>query len=136
MPSSPADVVRAANEALLARRDLDAIPAHFTPDYVVHLTEKDLKGGHDTTREVVSKLLRAFPDLEVEVTVLLEAEDRVSWQRTLRGTHQGSYGGFPASGEALVWRDMATSRVEEGRIAEEWMVSDLAEQLLRARRRK
>ncbi len=77
-------------------------------------------------------LQRAFPDLDVEVAVLLEGEDRVAWQRTLQGTHQGDYMGFRPSGSRIVWRDMLTSRFRDGLIAEEWAISDLAEQLLRA----
>jgi hypothetical protein len=34
-----------------------------------------------------------------------------------------------------MWRDMVTSRFEGGLIVEDWVISDLAEQLLRARKR-
>ncbi|MBN2406043.1 MAG: ester cyclase [Coriobacteriia bacterium] len=46
--------------------------------------------------------------------------------------HAGDYAGFPATGRRVVWRDMVTSRIEDGSIVEEWVVSDLAEQLPRA----
>ena len=48
---------------------------------------------------------------------------------------QGAYAGFPASGRVIVWRDMVTSVFRDGRIAEEWVISDLAEQLLGSRKR-
>lgn len=66
--------------------------------------------------------------------MLVEGEDRVAWQRTLRGTHQGPFRGFPASGRRIVWREMLTSAFRDGRIAEDWLVSDLAERLLLARK--
>ena len=60
---------------------------------------------------------------------------RIAWQRTLRATHKGDYMGFPATGKKLVWRDMVTSRFQDGLIQEDWVITDLAEQLLRARKR-
>jgi hypothetical protein len=43
--------------------------------------------------------------------------------------------GFPATGRPIVWRDMVTSRFQDGRIAEDWVLTDLAERLLLARKR-
>jgi hypothetical protein len=42
--------------------------------------------------------------------------------------------GFPASGKAIVWRDVVTSRFEHGHIVEDWVITDLAERLLLARK--
>ena len=113
---------------------MDAIAEFFAPDYVAHVTDRDMNGGHDFLRKFLSMLHSAFPDLEVDVEILLEGEDRVAWQRTLKGTHEGAFMGFPASGRRLVWRDMVTSRFRDGLIAEDWSISDLAERLLLARK--
>jgi len=115
--------------------DLAAIPEFFAFDYVAHASGKDLAGGHDAVRRAVERWRRAFHGLTVDVEILVEAADRVAWQRTLHATHAGDYAGFPATGHEIVWRDMVTSRFEGQLIAEEWVISDLAEQLLRARRR-
>lgn len=64
----------------------------------------------------------------------MEGTGRVAWQRTLRGTHRDTFQGFPPTGREIVWRDMFTSRFHNGLIAEEWVVTDLAERLLRARK--
>ncbi len=100
-----------------------------------HLTDQDMTGGHDVIRQVLDMYRRAFPDLQVKVEILVEAKDRVGWQRTLRATHQGDFKGFPATGRPIVWRDMATSRFRDGLIAEDWVITDLAERLLLARKR-
>lgn len=127
--------IQAANETLIAEGNLDAVGDFFTPDYIAHLTDRDMLGGHDAIRKYVGLIRRAFPDIQVEVEVLVEGEHRVAWQRTLRGTHEGAYQGFPASGRPVVWRDMVASEFRDGLIAEEWVISDLAERLLRARKR-
>ena len=108
----------------------------FTSDYIAHLTDRDMQSGHDGVRKVLGMLRRAFPKIQVEVEILVEGEARVAWQRTFQGTQEGAYLGFPASGRHLVWRDMVTSEFRGGLIAEEWVITDLAEQLLRARKRR
>jgi steroid delta-isomerase-like uncharacterized protein len=134
MSRSLASKIEAANSALLADGSVDAVGEFFTPDYVAHGTGKGM-AGHAAIRRFVGMYRRAFPDLRVEVEILVQAKARVAWQRTLRATHGGDFKGFPATGRRIVWRDMVTSRFRDGRIAEDWVISDLAERLLLARRR-
>ncbi|MBM3494502.1 MAG: ester cyclase [Armatimonadetes bacterium] len=133
MSHSLASMIDAANSALLANGSVDAIGQFFTPDYVAHSTGKKM-AGHGAIRRFVGMYRRAFPDLRVEVEILVEAKDRVAWQRTIRATHTGDFKGFPATGRRIVWRDMVTSRFRHGLIAEDWVITDLAERLLLARR--
>lgn len=133
MNPSPADLLNAANTALLVEGDTAAIPQFFTTGYVAHTTDREIR-GHSAIRGFLNLVRGGFPDLAVAVDILVETSDRVAWQRTLSGTHRGDFMGFPATGRRVVWRDMVTSRFEDGRIAEEWAVSDLAERLLLARK--
>lgn len=135
MSRSHASQIEAANSALIVNGDLDAIGEFFKPDYVAHLTDQDMAGGHEVVRRIVSAYRRAFRDVQIEVEILVKAKDRVAWQRTLRATHKGNFKGFPATGRPIVWRDMVTSRFQGGLIAEDWVITDLAERLLLARKR-
>lgn len=133
MARSLTSTIQAANAALLVDGDLAAVDLFFAPDYVAHLTDRDQKGGHAWVRRFLRMIRRAFPDVQVTVAILVQAKQRVAWQRTLRGTHRGDFAGFPATGKRVVWRDMITSQFRAGRFAEDWVVSDLAERLVRAR---
>lgn len=126
--------IKDANTTLISKGNLEAIGDFFTQDYVAHLTDRDVTGGHSAIRRVLSMQKRAFPDLQLQVDVLVETENRVAWQRTIRGTHLDYYHGFPATGREVVWRDMVTSEFRDGLIAEEWLISDLAERLLLMRK--
>lgn len=128
-------IVIAANHALIESGNSDAISKYFATDYVAHLTDQDLVGGHKLVRGMLDLYQRAFPHPKVEVEILLEGSDRVSWQRTIRAKQAGAFKGFPASGRDIVWRDVVTSRLRDGLIAEEWVISDLAEQLLLSRKK-
>ena len=134
MSRSLASRIEAANVALIVHRNLDWVSEFFAPNYVGHGTDRDI-AGRSGIRTFLGTLLRAFPDLEIEVEILVNARDRVAWQRKLRATHTRNYKGFPATGRSIVWRDMVTSRFRNGLIAEDWMMTDLAERLLLARKR-
>ena len=132
--SSPASRIHDANCQLVGDGNMEAIAEFFTTNYVVNFGGSK-KSGHNAVRGFVKAMQDAFSELSVDVEILMESGDRISWQRTIRGTQTGSFQGFPATGTEVTWRDMLVSRVEDGRIAEEWVVSDLAEALLRSRKR-
>lgn len=134
MARSNTATVEAANMALIVRGDLAAVADYFSTDYVAHVTGRDLSGGHDVVRQIVRTYRRAFSEIELHVDILVTVASRVAWQRTLTAKHTGAFKGFPATGRRIVWREMVTSAFRDGRIAEEWVVTDLAEKLLLARK--
>ena len=133
MSRSLGSKIMAANSVILIEGRLEELGAFFAPDYVAHGTRHEMK-GHAALRRYVGALRRAFPKVQVDVEVLVESKTRVAWQRTLRGVHHGDYKGFPASGRQVVWRDMVTSEFRNGLIAEDWVITDLAEHLLRSKK--
>ncbi|HET6395809.1 MAG TPA: ester cyclase [Pseudoxanthomonas sp.] len=134
MSQSLASKVEEANAVLFSGGALNAVERFFAPDYVAHFTNQEMKGGHGAIHRVLAGIRESFPDLQVEVEILLEGVNRVAWQRTLRGTHQAAFKGFPGSGRRIVWRDMVVSHFRDGLIVEEWVVTDLAERLLLSRK--
>lgn len=135
MPTTQSSIIQSANTALIVNGNADAIPQFFQPDYQAHLTGHTMR-GHDAVRKYLELLQRAFSGIRVEVEILAESDSRIAWQRTFHATHSGAYKGFLASGRELIWRDMVVSEFRDGKIAEEWVVSDLAERLLLARKGK
>ena len=128
-------LIENANCELYTNKNLDAVSDYFAPDYVAHLTRNDMTGGHKAIRQVLDLYHHAFADINVAIQILVEADDRIAWQRTVHAVHENSFRSFPGTGRAIVWADMVTSRFCDGLIAEEWVISDLAEQLLLARKR-
>jgi predicted ester cyclase len=126
--------IKSANAALMENGNIDAVSDFFSPDYVAHLTGEDITGGHTAIRQIVSLYRRAFSGVKTTVDILAIQGERIAWQRTLQATHRAPFKGFPATNRPIIWRDMITSRFRDGLIAEEWFISDLAEQLLLARK--
>jgi steroid delta-isomerase-like uncharacterized protein len=120
--------IRAANEELFTKGNVAVARDLFAADYVVHFNGGEQRGP-EAIEQFVTQLRAAFPDLRYDVEILATEGDRVAWMRTHQGTHQAEFMGVPASGRIVSWRDIVVTRYEAGKIAEEWAVTDLGEQL-------
>ena len=134
MTTTNRSLLKAATSELLVAGNVDAVGSFFTEDYVAHITDQDMRGGHDLLRAVVGMYRKAFSGLSAEVVVFLEGDDTVAWRRTMRAKQTGAFKGFPGTGLPIVWQEMVISRIAGSRIAEEWIVTDLAERLLLGRK--
>lgn len=135
MANPHAELIRKANQDLFIAADYAQIPEIFTPDYVSHVTGRDMKGGYEGIRKVLEMYRKSFSDIQVAVEILVESSDRIAWQRTFTAIHSNAFQGFPGSGQQIMWRDMLVSAFRDNKIAEEWLVTDLAEKLLLARKK-
>jgi predicted ester cyclase len=64
------------------------------------------------------------------ISFLNQEENCLTWQRTLSGKHIKALKGIPASNKKITWTEMVVSRFENNKIIEEWVVSELASELL------
>jgi len=130
MAKSKEERIRFANDEVVGKGNLDIVDEIFTTDYIAHAGGKD-HTGLDFIRRFTKLMHASIPDIQVvEVTFLIEAGDTIAWQRTLRGTHEADMMGIPPSGQTVEWRDMVVTRFVGEKIAEEWVVSELAGALL------
>lgn len=93
------------------------------PDYVYRAPGQELHGV-EAIRAVLEVYRSALPDLHVGVDDLVAAGDRVAIAFTLTGTHAGTLMGVEATGKRVKVNGTLFSRLEGGRIVEEWEVID------------
>jgi predicted ester cyclase len=130
MASDREALIRSANAEILGQGNIDAADEVFTSGYLAHGGGKDFT-GLAFIRQWIGQLRAAIEKMQVvDVTIFAESGDTVAWQRTLRGVHTANLMGVPASGKTVEWREMLVSRFEGAKIAEEWVVSELAGELL------
>lgn len=67
---------------------------------------------------------QAFPDLKMNVDLIVAENDLVAVRWTARGTNTGSGNGLPATGKSVTATGQATFRFVDGKIAEEWASGD------------
>ena len=114
------DIVRRIYEDAISNHNLDLLDHYIVPDYVNH----KMPGGLQAVKQMFSTLLEAFPDLRMSVDSIGAEGDRVRVRTTMQGTQQGPFMGMPPSGKTFAVTTVNEVRVEIGKVAEEWGVTD------------
>lgn len=105
----------------LNRGDVSAADVAFAPDCVVHITGvAEPLCGVGPWKELISGLLRAFPDLHLTIEEQLVQGDRVAFRWRASGTHTGPLGAAPATGRSIWLDGLILDRVVDGRVQERW----------------
>ena len=113
----------------LARRSwatdsTDVLGEVYVPDALWHLPDQDIHGVEDF-KQYLTTFINAFPDLNATVEAEITEGEKVVNRFTLRGTHQGETEEFgPPTGRQVELKGITISRVEGGKIVEEWQAYD------------
>lgn len=109
-------VVRRFVEQILNTMDTALVDELFAPDYVNHL----VPGGREGFKQFFAMLHSAFPNLKWDFSIerLIAEGDYVVGRATMHVTNAGK----EATGSGL-----AEFRVANGKIVEDWPVSNVAE---------
>jgi steroid delta-isomerase-like uncharacterized protein len=87
-----------------------------------------LFNGQSITRDALKQALAArrtaFADIHVTVDDQVAEGEKVSTRRTWRATQRGPYRGVAATGKQVTWTQISVVRFSQGRIVEDWAVSD------------
>jgi steroid delta-isomerase-like uncharacterized protein len=74
-----------------------------------------------------------FPDFHNRIETLVAEDDRIAAQLSYSGTHQGEIFGIPPTGRRIHYSGAGIFHTASGRIAEGWVLGDLAGLLLQLR---
>lgn len=118
------EVARRFLEEVLTRGDAAPIDQLVAPDFVDHQPFPGVPPTRDGLKQAIPLFRAAFPDGTFVVEDLFAEGDRVALRTTFRGTHRGDYAGVPATGKPVEFAAIDLLRVEGGRLAEHWGLSD------------
>jgi len=110
--------------AYATKGDRAGLERILSPDFVIYVPEEHR--GVDGLLEMVETFRSALPDLAVTVDHQFADGDYVATRFTVRGTHDGELLGAPPTGRPVAMTGITVSRCEDGRIAEEWELVDVA----------
>jgi steroid delta-isomerase-like uncharacterized protein len=111
-------------EEILSRGNFELVDELFTADYDAH-TPIGVFEGLKGAKQFASGLREAFPDLDVEVKEQVAEGDKVATLWRARGTHQGNFGGIPATGKSMEINGITMFRVADGKVLESWGFTDM-----------
>lgn len=123
-------LIKLISDQLITKGNTEIIDLAFSKDYCAHAGNKAYR-GKSFIKRYAREIRNAIHHLKVEqIEVLSLSKDKISWLRKLSGTHKMALRGIPASDKKVLWYEMVVSRFENSKIAEEWVISELAGQLL------
>jgi len=118
-----------ANKALIRRYvdtwnrgDFDSLCEFWAPDMRHHTRAR--AQGYEEVKSVVKAFMQAFPDLRFQIDDIVAEGNRVVTRMTAHATHSGSYMGLPPTGREIHCTVLGIARLEDGKIAEHWGVTD------------
>ena len=121
---TPGAVARRLYE-ITAAGTLDGLEEVLAQDVMDHgVGAEEGTPGIANVRTSLELFRSAFPDLQLVVDDLFEAGDRAVTRWTVRGTHNGTFQGIPATGRTIRLTGIDILRVADGRVVERWASSD------------
>jgi steroid delta-isomerase-like uncharacterized protein len=106
---------------LWGKGDFEAFKELFAPEYVYHSPSAAPKPKSlEEAIEGAKIIHNAFPDSSLTIEELFAAGDRVVIRWIYKGTHEGEFMGIPPTGNKLEFGGIAITRIENGKIVEEW----------------
>ncbi len=112
--------------AAMFEGDTAAVFDFWAPDFVSHVTARVAphREGTDVRadeQEWWDQVRSAFPDFEFTVELLIEHDDLIVSNWTVRGTHTGTaFFAVPASGQPVEINGTAVLRMRDGKVVEHW----------------
>jgi len=90
----------------------------------IELHGSGLPPGLEVVKEWFATFATAFPDGYTTIEDMVAEEDRVVARTAFNGTHKAEMQGIPATGKTVSMPGIAIFRLDNGKIAEGWLVND------------
>ena len=110
----------------MAAGDEEAVFSFWAPEFMSHVTARvnpDAVGTDVRSEELKwwTQVRSAFPDMVFDVNLIIEKDDLIVSNWTVRGTHTGTpFYGVAASGAPVEINGTAVLRMKDGKIVEHW----------------
>src|SRR5262245_9772285 len=118
--------------AAVNAHDTAPFPELFTETYIQHSGRSP--SGLAAQIENFRRILTSMPDLQLRVEDRIIAGDKVVARNTYSATHTQTIRDIPPTGKAFTFRTIDIWRIENGKFAEHWDLTDTAEVLNKLRR--
>jgi predicted ester cyclase len=110
----------------LNEHDVEAFREVCHPNIRFHWGVMGEGQGLEGLQRLEERARAGFPDINVSSEWMLGDGDYVIRRSTVTGTHRGTWFGIEPTGRWLRWTCMEAYRIQDGRIAEQWLNEDWA----------
>jgi steroid delta-isomerase-like uncharacterized protein len=114
-------LIRYFYEEVWNKGNFDAADEVFAADYVRHdLRPGNALPGPEGQKRIASDFRSAFPDLHMNVDVMIAEGDLVMARWTTEGTNTGTWGSVPATGKYIRFSGVNIFRIADRKVVEIW----------------
>jgi predicted ester cyclase len=117
------------NKALIHRifnlynqRELETLYKLIAPEAVLHTSTGDM--SMEQSKQIDAVFFTSFPDVTATIKVMVAEGDKVAFQVTWRGTHQGEFMSIAPTGNKIEMTNTDIFRIAAGKVAEGWATMD------------
>jgi steroid delta-isomerase-like uncharacterized protein len=111
-------------------QNLTALKDFWTEDCINHAMPGSDNRGLNALRvyhdSFFDDFFSAFPDIVIEIMQQVAEDNRVVTYITSKGKHSGAFYGISPTGKSISTSVIRIDRIQDGKIAEHWSVSDAA----------
>jgi predicted ester cyclase len=110
--------------------ELAEIPDLYAPDVIGHFPAGSGLGnlkGYSGVRDTIERVRRAFPDWTETVEDIIVEGDKAVSRYISTGVHMGPFLELAPTGKRVRFNEISIFRVHDGRVAEQWCVTDRTE---------
>ena len=118
------DLIQRFYDEVLSQGNVGKVDDLVTDDVIDHEPFPGQPDGIDGVRQFVGMMSTAFSDLKATIGPSLESGDLASAHVMITGRHTGEFMGVPASDKEFEIEAIDIIRVEDGKCAEHWGVTD------------
>ena len=111
-------------QEVFVRQDERAADELTAPDFVPH-SWPGVEPGVESLKQAQRRVSAGLEDARMTVEDVIAEGDKVVVRLTSHGRHAGEFMGMPASGKAYDISEIHIFRIENGKVAEEWIQSDM-----------
>ena len=114
-------LIRRFCEEVWNKGNLDVMSEIFAPDYVRHdLRPGTPPSGPEGQKKIAADFRAAFPDLRMNIDLLIAEGDMVVVRWTTEGTNTGTWGNVAPTGKHARFSGVNIFRIRNNRVVELW----------------
>jgi steroid delta-isomerase-like uncharacterized protein len=111
-------------EQLFNQVNLSVADEVIAPDFINHNDPPESNRGPEAMRQLITRLITAFPYMHYTVEELIAEGDTVAIRVTVSATHLGPFQGIPPTGRSFRQAQMHFIRFRDGKVVEHRAVRD------------
>ncbi len=120
-PEQNKALIRYFYEEVWNKGNLNAADEVFAAEYARHdLRPGNALPGPEGQKRIAGDFRAAFPDLHMQVDVMIAEADLVMARWTTTGTNTGAWGSVPATGKQVKFSGVNIFRIANGKVIEIW----------------